>query len=154
MCRSSAAIQIVDKQGHSLRRFQWATLGIVLLTIAIRLPSLPHPPPIDSEGIYSVVANEIVDGGRPYLDAVERKPPLLFWTYAVVFELAGKYNWKVLHIVALVWTLATMAGFFIELGPGNVLAGLPQRISEGVKVISVGNAESVRKSADQVRTAN
>ena len=45
-------------------------------------------------------------------------------------------------------------GFFIELGPGNVLAGLPQRISEGVKVISVGNAESVRKSADQVRTAN
>ena len=63
--------------------------------------------------MYSVVANEIVDGGRPYLDAVERKPPLLFWTYAAVFELAGKYNWKVLHIVALVWTLATMAGLYL-----------------------------------------
>ena len=59
---------MVDKQGHSLRRFQWAALGIVLLTIAIRLPSLVHPQPIDSEGMYSVVANEIVDGGRPYLD--------------------------------------------------------------------------------------
>jgi hypothetical protein len=45
-------------------------------------------------------------------------------------------------------------GFFIELGPGNVLAGLPQRISKRVKVISMGNAESVRKWAAQARTAN
>ena len=104
---------MVDIQGHSLRRFHWAALGIILLTIATRLPSLVHPQPIDSEGIYSVVANEIVDGDRPYLDAVERKPPLLFWTYAALFELAGKYNWKVLHIVALVWTLATMAGLYV-----------------------------------------
>ena len=71
--KSSAAIQIVDKQGDSLQRFRWAVLGVVLLTIAIRLPSLLHPQPIDSESMYSVVANEIVDGGRPYLDAVERK---------------------------------------------------------------------------------
>src|SRR6266446_8904685 len=113
MCRSSAATQIVDKQGDSLQRLQWAVLGVVLLTIAIRLPSLLHPQPIDSEAMYSVVANEIVDGGRPYLDAVERKPPLLFWTYATVFELAGKYNWKVLHIVASVWTLVTMAGLYM-----------------------------------------
>src|SRR5712672_1698395 len=104
---------MVDKQDHNLRQFQWAALGLVLLTIAIRLPSLLHPQPIDSESMYSVVANEIVDGGRPYLDAVERKPPLLFWTYAAVFELAGKYNWKVLHVVALVWTLATMAGLYL-----------------------------------------
>ena len=104
---------MVDKQDHNLRQFQWAALGLVLLTIATRLPSLLHPQPIDSESMYSVVANEIVDGGRPYLDAVERKPPLLFWTYAAVFELAGKYNWKVLHVVALVWTLATMAGLYL-----------------------------------------
>src|SRR6266581_6304650 len=93
-------------------QFRFAVLGIILLTVTIRLPSLLHPQPIDSESMYSVVANEIVDGGRPYLDAVERKPPLLFWTYAAVFELAGKYNWKVLHVVALVWTLATMASLF------------------------------------------
>src|SRR5438067_2521496 len=113
MCRSSAAIQMVDKQDHSLRRFQWAALGIVLLTIAIRLPSLLHPQPVDGEGIYSVVANEIVDGGRPYLDAVERKPPLLFWTYAAVFKVAGKFNWTALHVVALVWTLSAMAGLYV-----------------------------------------
>jgi len=63
--------------------------------------------------MYSVVANEIVDGGRPYIDAVERKPPLLFWTYAGIFEVAGKFNWKALHIVALVWTLCAMAGLYV-----------------------------------------
>ncbi len=96
------------------RRFRFfAALGIVFLTIAIRLPSLVHPRPIDSEAMYSVVANEIVDGGRPYADAVERKPPLLFWTYAAIFKVAGKFNWQALHIVALVWTLCAMAGLYV-----------------------------------------
>jgi Dolichyl-phosphate-mannose-protein mannosyltransferase len=95
------------------RQFRLAALGIIFLTIAIRLPSLVHPQPIDSEAMYSVVANEIVDGGRPYIDAVERKPPLLFWTYAAVFKVAGKFNWKALHIVALVWTLCAMAGLYV-----------------------------------------
>ena len=98
---------------HRLGQFRLAALGIILLTAAIRLPSLVHPQPIDSEGIYSVVANEIVDGGRPYIDAIERKPPLLFWTYAAIFKVAGKFNWKALHIVALVWTLCAMGGLYV-----------------------------------------
>src|SRR5205809_1092744 len=94
---------------HSSRQFRFAVLGIIFLTVAIRLPSLLHPQPIDSEAMYSVVANEIVNGGRPYIDAIERKPPLLFWTYAAIFKVAGEFNWKALHIVALVWTLGAMA---------------------------------------------
>src|SRR5437588_12993227 len=94
------------------RHVQFAALGIVLLTIAIRLPALLHPLPIDDEAGYSVIANEIVDGGRPYIDAVDRKPPLLFWTYAAVFKVAGKYNWKALHLVSMRWALATMAGLY------------------------------------------
>jgi 4-amino-4-deoxy-L-arabinose transferase-like glycosyltransferase len=96
-----------------VRRFWWAVLAIALLTIVTRLPSLLHPQAIDDEETYSVVANVIVDGGRPYVDAVERKPPLLFWTYAAVVEAAGKYNWKALHAVSLAWTLATMAGLYV-----------------------------------------
>jgi 4-amino-4-deoxy-L-arabinose transferase-like glycosyltransferase len=94
-------------------QFILAVFGILLLTVAIRLPSLLHPQPIDSEAMYSVVANEIVDGGRPYIDAVERKPPLLFWTYAAVFKVAGKFNWTALHFVALLWTLCAMAGLYV-----------------------------------------
>jgi len=98
---------------HRSRQFRFAALGIILLTVAIRLPALLHPQPLDSEAMYSVVANEIVDGGRPYADAVERKPPLLFWTYAAVFKIAGKFNWKALHLFALVWTLCAMAGLYV-----------------------------------------
>src|SRR5216117_4328967 len=104
---------MMDAPTHWSWKFCLAVFGIILLTVAIRLPSLLHPQPIDSEAMYSVVANEIVDGGRPYADAVERKPPLLLWTYAVVFKIAGKFNWKALHIVALVWTLCAMVGLYV-----------------------------------------
>jgi 4-amino-4-deoxy-L-arabinose transferase-like glycosyltransferase len=96
-----------------MRHYRFAALGVVLLTVVIRLPALVHPRPIDDEGIYSVVANEIVDGGRPYTDAIERKPPLLFWTYAAVFKATGKYNWAALHLCCLAWTLLTMAGLYL-----------------------------------------
>lgn len=38
--------------------------------------------------------------------------------------------------------------FFIELGPGGVLAGLLRRTLKGVDVVSVSDAESVRKCAE------
>jgi Dolichyl-phosphate-mannose-protein mannosyltransferase len=98
---------------RAFSHFQLAALGLVLLTVVTRLPSLLHPWSIDDEAVYSIVANEIVDGGRPYVDAVERKPPLLFWLYAGIIEATGKFNPVGLHAVALVWTLATMAGLYI-----------------------------------------
>jgi [acyl-carrier-protein] S-malonyltransferase len=41
--------------------------------------------------------------------------------------------------------------FFIELGPGGVLAGLLQRIRKGVEVMSVSDPESVRACAEALR---
>src|SRR5437899_8810034 len=104
---------IRDLPTHRSWQFRLAVLGIILLTVALRLPSLLDPPPMDREAVYSVVATEIVDGGRPYVDAIERKPPLLFWTYAAIFKVAGEFNWKALHIIALVWTLTAMAGLYV-----------------------------------------
>src|SRR5438477_11845680 len=98
---------------RSVRQFQLAAVAIVLLTVAMRLPSLVHPQAIDDETVHSVVANEIVDGGRPYVDAIERKPPLLFWTYAAVFKTAGKFNWAALHTASVLWVLLTMAGLSV-----------------------------------------
>ena len=74
---------------HRSPQFRFAALGIILLTVATRLPSLLHPQPIDDEAGYSVIANEIVDGGRPYIDAVDRKPPLLFWVIDTVWYFSG-----------------------------------------------------------------
>lgn len=93
--------------------FRVTAIAIVLLTVAIRVPVIQHPRAIDDEGVYSVVANEMIDGGRPYIDAVERKPPLLFWIYEAIFKVTGKNDWPALHLVALLWTLATMAGLYL-----------------------------------------
>ena len=98
---------------HIFFQSRFAPVAILALTIATRWPALQHPRTIDDEATYSVVGNEIVDGGRLYIDAVERKPPLLFWVYAAVFKVAGKYNWKALHLFALIWTLGTMAGLYV-----------------------------------------
>lgn len=96
-----------------MRSFTSAVIALVLLAFAVRLPLIVQRCAVDDEAVYSVVANEILDGGKPYADAVERKPPLLFYTYAAVFAVAGEYNWFALHIVAVLWALGTMAGLYV-----------------------------------------
>jgi [acyl-carrier-protein] S-malonyltransferase len=44
--------------------------------------------------------------------------------------------------------------FFIELGPGGVLAGLLKRTRKDVDVISVSGVDSVRACAERLRAAN
>jgi 4-amino-4-deoxy-L-arabinose transferase-like glycosyltransferase len=47
------------------------------------------------------------------VSAVERKPPLLFYVYAAVLKTFGSYNWRALHLVEIMWILATMGGLYI-----------------------------------------
>ncbi|MEM9918207.1 MAG: glycosyltransferase family 39 protein [Bacteroidota bacterium] len=88
-------------------------MGLIGLTLLMRLPAIIHPAAIDDEVIYSVVANEMVAGGLPYLDAIERKPPLLFWLFESIFELFGVYNWYALHFIGFLWILLSMYGLFL-----------------------------------------
>jgi 4-amino-4-deoxy-L-arabinose transferase-like glycosyltransferase len=71
-----------------------AWLVLLLLTVIIRLPYL-------------------LDGGQPYVSAVDRKPPLLFYTYAAFFGLVGKYNFIGLHVISLLWVCATMGVLYV-----------------------------------------
>jgi malonyl CoA-acyl carrier protein transacylase len=47
--------------------------------------------------------------------------------------------------------LARGCDFFIELGPGNVLAGLLLRTQKGLSVMSVSDAESAHHCVTQMR---
>lgn len=91
------------------RRLCW----IIALLLLTRAPALFHRDAIDDEQVYSVVGREMLHGGLPYLSAVERKPPLLFLVYATVFGATGANRWLALHVVALGWTLATMAVLYV-----------------------------------------
>lgn len=95
--------------GGAARRW---ILGLILLTVVTRLPALAHPKMIDDERVYSVVAIEMLEGGKPYVSAVERKPPLLFWTYAGILAVVGRYNTLGFHAAAVLWILLTMAGLY------------------------------------------
>jgi 4-amino-4-deoxy-L-arabinose transferase-like glycosyltransferase len=91
---------------------RWA-IALVVLVVLTRFPTLIHPKAIDDEQVYSVVAREMLHGGPPYLAAIERKPPLLFTVYALILGAAGQSDWPALHLVALVWTLATMGALYV-----------------------------------------
>jgi 4-amino-4-deoxy-L-arabinose transferase-like glycosyltransferase len=95
-----------------LRLLVWV-LALVLFTIVTRLPLLRLNQPIDDEVVYGVVAQTIVDGGAPYVSAVERKPPLLFYVYATVLRVFGTDNWRALHAIEILWILATMGGLYV-----------------------------------------
>lgn len=49
--------------------------------------------------------------------------------------------------------LARGCDFFIELGPGNILAGLLQRIRKGTEVVSVSDPASLQAAAEKLRPA-
>lgn len=93
-------------------------VGLFVFVAATRLPALLSPKALDDEQVYAVVAREMLHGGRPYLDAVERKPPLLFLLYEAILRAEqalhlSDYDWLLLHVVAVLWTLATMAVLYL-----------------------------------------
>jgi len=73
------------------------------------LAALDYPKACDDEtGLYRGGRRD-AHGGLPYADAVERKPPLLFYLYEGMLRVFGERNYFALHVAALMWTLATMA---------------------------------------------
>jgi 4-amino-4-deoxy-L-arabinose transferase-like glycosyltransferase len=102
----SSGLQAFHSLTVSERRNCWL---LALFTLVTRLPLLTYPKACDDEQVYVVVAMEMVHGGRPYLDAIERKPPLLFYLYDAILRTFGDYNYFALHVASLLWTLATMA---------------------------------------------
>jgi hypothetical protein len=113
LTRRPALTSTLKDGKYSRWRARWGwSLALLALTIGIRLPALLHPKGINDERTYSIVAIEMLDGGKPYVDAVERKPPLLFWTYAAILGVVGPYNVVGLHAIAVSWVLLTMAGLY------------------------------------------
>jgi 4-amino-4-deoxy-L-arabinose transferase-like glycosyltransferase len=95
-----------------LRRLQ-VVAALALFVLVTRLPALLSPKALDDEQVYTVVAREMLHGGKPYIDAIERKPPLLFVVYEWVFRAAGGVNPYALHFTAVLWTLATMGLLYL-----------------------------------------
>src|SRR5262245_57860299 len=62
------------------------------------------------QGIYAMVARTILDGGMPYRDAFDFKPPGIFLIFTLSRALFGSAQWgvRVLEIAGLIATAFAM----------------------------------------------
>ncbi|WP_104984562.1 glycosyltransferase family 39 protein [Sorangium cellulosum] len=63
------------------------------------------------QGIYAMVARAVLDGGMPYRDAFDFKPPGIFVIYAIARALFGPAQWgiRVLEVLGLAGMCVAMA---------------------------------------------
>ena len=60
---------------------RWVLLGLLF---ALRIPSLSQPAAAD-QSLYAYVGVQILNGGAPYLDAWDQKPPAIHLIYALLW---------------------------------------------------------------------
>ena len=81
---------------------------ILFLIFVLRFPSLFEPFWYGDEGIFAAVGRNLNLGGTLYKDAWDNKPPMIYLTYAAIFNFFGvSMFW--LRLVAAVVVLATAA---------------------------------------------
>lgn len=89
-----------------LGRFVSAALALAVL-LALRLPTIQVPIINVDEADFAVEAGVLLDGGRPYVDFVEKKPPLIYAAYAGALALVGRYNLPGVRWLLLGYVLVT-----------------------------------------------
>lgn len=84
---------------------EWVSMGLLLLfTIILRWQFLDIPLERD-ESVYYYAGKAALDGGRPYFDFYEMKPPGLFYSYAFLIALFG-YSGTGAHLALLFVSLS------------------------------------------------
>src|SRR3954463_1956757 len=79
-------------------------LGVLL---ALRLPTIQIPIINVDEADFAVEAGVLLDGGRPYVDFVEKKPPAIYLLYAAALATVGRYNLPAFRLLLIGYVLAS-----------------------------------------------
>jgi hypothetical protein len=100
-------------------------LALACALIIVRLPALVQPMGAD-QGLYAYVGERILDGGLPYTDAWDQKPPAVHFTYAAL-----RAVWPHDSVVAAAdlaaaivvgWLLSRLGGVLVRPVTGQVAA--------------------------------
>lgn len=71
----------------------WHLLTLaILLYVGLRVPYLQHDFFNVDEAVSAIVAHAILDGGLPYVDAVDHRGPLTYAFYALIFRVFGRWD--------------------------------------------------------------
>jgi 4-amino-4-deoxy-L-arabinose transferase-like glycosyltransferase len=79
---------------------------IVLAAMVLRSPAFFNPIIDEDEAWYATAARVVNSGGQLYRNAVDLKPPLIFYFYAWSFSAFGD-DLRTLHGVTVLWVLVT-----------------------------------------------
>lgn len=86
---------------------EWAIVGLLaVVTILLRWQMLEIPLERD-ESVYYYIGKTALEGGRPFFDFYEMKPPGLFYSYALLAGLFG-YSGVGAHLALLFVSLSNM----------------------------------------------
>jgi len=88
-----------------------AQLGVALLAVAIHLPNLPFgKAPQEDAGVFLYAAQVLLDGGLPYRDVWDHKPPLIYVLDALGLLLGAGSPVGVWALQALAHAVAAVIG--------------------------------------------
>jgi 4-amino-4-deoxy-L-arabinose transferase-like glycosyltransferase len=94
-------IEMKTKKIHIL-----VVLLLLSLTLFLRYPFVKVPVLDTDESVYIDVADNIMNGGMPYKDAWDHKPPLIYYLFDMAFMLFGK-SISGVHIFTIFYITAT-----------------------------------------------
>ncbi|NDJ78092.1 MAG: hypothetical protein GYB65_17730, partial [Chloroflexi bacterium] len=76
------------------RQHAGIALGLLVVAVVAQLPTVPaHFNDWADNGAYAYSAQVIRDGGMPYRDAWDHKPPLIAYLNALAFTVGGETYW-------------------------------------------------------------
>lgn len=88
-----------------------ASIGVALVAIAIHLPNFPvGKTPQEDAGVFLYAAQLLLDGGLPYRDVWDHKPPLIYLFDALGLLLGGGSPLGVWALQALAYAAAAVLG--------------------------------------------
>ena len=106
----------------STRVLLFALLGVCALSVPVFCARF-----LNDMDYYALVSDKLLRGGILYRNAIDTKPPLVFFHYALIFRLFGRDNVTAVKIVTMIWlglSAVAMRNIRKELFPSS---GMPER---------------------------
>lgn len=92
----------------SAERISWKHwVFLFCLLLILRSWSFAYPIVDVDEPQFAGFAHAILDGGVPYIASVDTKPLGIYWFFAAIFAVFGRYNMIAVHVVTALWVGVT-----------------------------------------------
>jgi 4-amino-4-deoxy-L-arabinose transferase-like glycosyltransferase len=97
----------------------------LLLIFASRIPTLRAPILNIDEADFAVQSAVMLNGGIPYVDFVEKKPPMTHAAYSIAFLVGGMWNMQAVHLLFIAIAMMTALLVLLSADRLDPSAGIP-----------------------------